>query len=490
VVDFDVLAQSVHADAAVERTKRIEAYFKWAIMVMLIFGAIIFAINDLYDRPLTYDGAGLPSVPVPGTVGMDLPSLKKPYADPDPSPPLPKAVITSFGYRLSPIREQLTQANKGDLPAPKTTKTPKAMIADGLRFLALNQAGDGGWPVAIIPIEWRAKDDQCGNYVWGRVGVSSLALLCFLGEGETWPFDPSKKVVKPGGYSDKVEKTVRFLMKSQDTATGRFGPLDGAPGMMYNHGMATLALCEAGGISGDTFIREAAQKGLDFIVRAQTTKGGWNYLADSAGQNDISVSAWQVQALCAGREAGLTIPREVFAKALAYYREATQAEGHVLYRLENRSDTQDRENKKVNNCAVALMIRQLLGDDPRVSTDLRKLIQVVGSAPPPSKKHWGGKWVPDLPNNDDGPRSFWRPYVNYFATYGLFFSGGKDWQNWNDAMKAATMEMQLERGQWQSNDEYGWQGGTAYCTALCVLTLQVYYRIESGLPGQRVEAEK
>ena len=45
---------------------------------------------------------------------------------------------------------------------------------------------------------------------------------------------------------------------------------------MYGHGMASIALCEAYGMTQDPKLRGPAQKALDYIVKAQhAPTGGW-----------------------------------------------------------------------------------------------------------------------------------------------------------------------------------------------------------------------
>ena len=66
--------------------------------------------------------------------------------------------------------------------------------------------------------------------------------------------------------------------------------------MMYSHGLATLALSEAYGLTGDKQVGQAAQKGIDFIIAAQNkTDGGWRYNPGDAG--DTSAFGWQISAL-------------------------------------------------------------------------------------------------------------------------------------------------------------------------------------------------
>ena len=73
--------------------------------------------------------------------------------------------------------------------------------------------------------------------------------------------------------------------------------------MMYSHGLATIALCEAYGLTGDKQVGVAAQKAVNFIVKAQNAAdGGWRYYPGDAG--DTSVFGWQLMALKARKWPG------------------------------------------------------------------------------------------------------------------------------------------------------------------------------------------
>ena len=476
VVDFDNLAESVHDDAAVRRGQTIEAYLKWVILAILMLGAVLYGINDLYDKPLVYDGSGLPALPISTAIEANIPSIQKPYVDPRLSPPLPVATVTAFTYRKNPIRDQLRSANKGD-HVPEKSKGIQTAIEDGLKFLTKEQDGNGSWAPRVPGLEW----DQWNTkqyFTWGAVGVTSLGLMAFLGEGE---MPDAAKKDDPHGFA--MLKAIRFIIQQQDQTTGRFGPGDGeGVNFMYNHGMATLAIAEAAGLSGDPYLREAAQKGIDYIVSTQTKAGGWNYKGKVEGNNDTSVSAWQVQALLAGRETGLKVPEETLTKALEMYRAATQHEGYVKYWLE-KDDIADKG--KIALCGTALMMRQLLGEDRRTA-DLHKLADTLRLNIPETHKAWGGAWRPNGGNNDDAARAKYDPYLIYFATYGMYFLGGKDWDTWHEGttkgaiegFKKAVLEMQATDGSWRCNDVNSYAGGTFYSTALSILALQVYYRIQ------------
>ena len=47
---------------------------------------------------------------------------------------------------------------------------------------------------------------------------------------------------------------------------------------MYSHGLATIALCEAYGMTGDQNVGMAAQRAVNYIIAAQNkATGGWRY---------------------------------------------------------------------------------------------------------------------------------------------------------------------------------------------------------------------
>src|SRR3990172_2809553 len=80
---------------------------------------------------------------------------------------------------------------------------------------------------------------------------------------------------------------------------------------LYSHGIATIALCEAYGMTQDPRLREPAQKAVDWIVAAQhPERGGWRY-SPGVG-SDTSVSGWMLMALKSGELAGLTVPESTY----------------------------------------------------------------------------------------------------------------------------------------------------------------------------------
>ncbi|MBR5710364.1 MAG: hypothetical protein IKX40_06370, partial [Thermoguttaceae bacterium] len=81
--------------------------------------------------------------------------------------------------------------------------------------------------------------------------------------------------------------------------------------------------------------------------------------------------------------------------------------------------------------------------------------------------------------NDWGP-SDKDIYYNYYATLVLRHYEGPRWRTWNPKMRDYLISTQAqtghESGSWFFPGEHNEAGGRLYVTALCAMTLQVYYR--------------
>ena len=117
-------------------------------------------------------------------------------------------------------------------------------------------------------------------------------VLPFLAAGKT-----HKKTDNPkeDTYVVEVGKAVDWMCKKQ-LSNGDLGST--APGQhaMYTHGLATIALCEAYGLTNDPKLRRHAQAAVNFIEGTQNKTGGWRYTPKS-DDADTSVVGWQVMGL-------------------------------------------------------------------------------------------------------------------------------------------------------------------------------------------------
>ena len=310
------------------------------------------------------------------------------------------------------------------------TKESEAAVTRGLQWIARHQMPDGKWMLD----DPRYKDKGTANDIAG----TAFGLLPLLGAGKT------HKAAKDNPYDKPVEKGLLFLIKKQDKRTGNFG------GGMYAHGLATIAMCEAYGLTQDPNLRRPAQMAINYIVQAQHDAGGWRYAPGQAG--DTSVVGWQVMALKSAQMAGLDVPELTMRKAIKFI-DSVCAEGSD----EGYGYVGKGSSKTMSS--VGLLCRQYLQSwGPQ---NLRMIKGVENHIKKP------GPQVRDM-------------YYSYYATQVMHHFGGQSWNEWNKVMQKALLDEQDKStgpmsGSWNSAGA-SHSAGRLMQTSLCLLTLEVYYR--------------
>jgi hypothetical protein len=315
--------------------------------------------------------------------------------------------------------------------------TEKA-VAAALDWLARHQSPDGLW-------DGDGFDERCGQCegtteIAADIALTGLSVLCFLGADHHHE--------KDGPYRQHVDRALGWLVKQQ----GENGDLLGDE-TMYSHGIATIALSEAYGMTRDPRLKEPVRRAVRFIEEARNRRiGGWRY--DPGQVGDTSVLGWQVMALQSARLAGIDVSEDVFEAAGGWMDlvSAKRAPGHYGY--------QPRRKPSVSMTAEGMFVQQLLGM-PRKDERMIQSAKLVS------------RYLPDW--DEQANTYYW-----YYATLAMYQHGGDDWQSWNDRLKSALLPNQ-ERvgpsaGSWPIHGDWADRGGRIYQTALCTLMLEVYYR--------------
>ncbi len=130
-----------------------------------------------------------------------------------------------------------------------------------------------------------------------------MALMCFLGAGQTQP----RRRLQTNRF-----KGIAYLLRNMKDTEGKMPSWyikgsGGSTGVMYSHGIASIAMCEAYGMTKDPDLRAAAQACVNFIVYAQDQSGGGWYYSPRAG-GDTSVVGWQLMALKSAKMSNLNVP--------------------------------------------------------------------------------------------------------------------------------------------------------------------------------------
>jgi hypothetical protein len=247
---------------------------------------------------------------------------------------------------------------KPDQELPGEARRKAVSLA--LEWLVRHQDADGGWRFAhgaSCPMKQADGQGACsgGGNATADTASTGMALLALMANGHR----PGVE----GPYRSAVDAGVEWLVQQQ-TADGRLYAQNGLSGTLYSQGIATLALCEAfhGGRGGGRAdrLKLPAQRGLDFIVRAQDKNGGgWRYQPGMPG--DTSVLGWQILALRSGQQAGLAVEQATLDGAAKFLKSVAGGPNNEFYSYTPNGNV---GNKSSTLTAVGALSRQLLGAQP------------------------------------------------------------------------------------------------------------------------------
>lgn len=339
----------------------------------------------------------------------------------------------------------------------------------GLQWLASVQDSDGRWDSDGFMVHYLKNptfDDKMAEGPGGTyrdIGITGLCLLAFTGAGYTEDDRRYGRVVK--GARD-------WLLLQQRPQDGGFGLTSGSD--MYDHALASLALADLYLSNGDKALRQPVKRALLFMLSQQGPGGGWDYSQGgrkprAEERNDLSITGWCVLALVAGREAGFDLPEDNLRLLTAFLRKATREDGEGIY-----ADASPRSGQGgLGMTAVSNVCRRLLGEPAASPMQDRQLTRLARNAPDWSR-------VKDATHS-----SF---YYWYYGSVAMLLArdepkGQDRWREWNIGLKHALLNNQVKsggrRGSFDPLEFWAQHGGgRLYATAINVLSLEIYYRLE------------
>lgn len=324
------------------------------------------------------------------------------------------------------------------------THASEGAVLRALRWLKKHQREDGSWPIQPAAVTPAVADGDRKAFPEAMTG---LGLLTFLAHGET-PSSPE--------FGTTVEKAIRYLMARQKA--------NGYWLTSYTHAIATYAMCEAYALTKVPMIRGSAERGLAVIVAGQNVTGGWNYPIRPCDRDDTSVMGWCVQALKAGKMAGLEVEGLDRAMDLAVkgFQKQAAPEGGFTYATTSKDEGPPRPTGLTG---VGVLCMQFLGASKLPET--KKGLMFL-------ENRYPFEW-------NDSVR--WRNiYYWYYITQAKFHTGGKTWKAWNESFASQLIEHQIvQKGEGDDGKDIGYwissdAKGAVMDTTLCALQLQVYYR--------------
>ncbi len=330
---------------------------------------------------------------------------------------------------------------------------------DRLQRLQASGGNEKCEEAVLAALRWM-KDSQAKGGSWGgntKVAYTGLALLAFLGHCET----PTSVE-----FGDCVTNSITFLINNCQKNKGRMASNLQDKHWSYSHAIATYALAEAftfGKAENAVLpgLQESVQQSVQWIIDNQNQSGGWEYSYQDAGNRggDMSITAWQMQALKAGKHTGLEFRnlRSCISKALAYCEKCQAGSGAFGY-----AGPAPLGKHATLTGAGTLCFQQHKG---AANSQARKGIRYLDKE--------------STFNYKTGPCNL---YEHYYSSQATINHGGKSWEAYNKMFRDQLLEHQNKDGSWPAPPQPGpgARGDAIYVTSLATLMLEVYYRF---LPG-------
>jgi hypothetical protein len=244
------------------------------------------------------------------------------------------------------------------------------------------------------------------------------------------------------------------------------------------------------------FLKPPMEAALQVIVDGQQPGGGYDYQYKKGARWDLSVAGWQYQAMKAGYVAGADV------KGL----DRGMEKGVSFMRRVAFKKSKDPSARPFGYASpgggsdgmqgAGTLCLQLLGEGncAEAKTGITYINDYINSPKNPQATRL--KWSDDFWTCDgahSNPTYYW-----YYCTQAMFHAGQRTWKDWNEKFSPLCVQAQHQDGYWESpgklskNVKSKPQMDKVYSTALCALSLQVYYRYlpTYKMPKQVAKVEK
>ncbi|MBI3829859.1 MAG: terpene cyclase/mutase family protein [Planctomycetes bacterium] len=292
------------------------------------------------------------------------------------------------------------------------------------------------------------KDGSIGKAPVYRTAMTGLAVMAMMAAGKT-PDDPE--------HGAEIRRAINYVL-SQMRDDGYFGHSDNS--RMYGHGICTLMLTEAAGMTRDEVLErrlvEACKRAVKLILKAQAIQkpqghqGGWRYEPNST-DSDLSLTGWQTMALRSAKNIGIEVPAAAIQSAVTYIRTVAHPEGGFAY--------QGQADHPVLR-GIGLLALPVCGvyDAPELAKSTARML-----ADPPK---WQGPWF---------------YYRIYYSSVGMYQMGDEAWNRFYPVIDDLLINHQNADGSWPEppgNTELSnYVQSPVYSTSMATLALAVHHHL-------------
>lgn len=331
---------------------------------------------------------------------------------------LAAALLLSVGAPSAIAQAPSVSASPSPDPAAAATQR-------GLAWLVRTQHASGAW-------------HEAGGYGTAPVAMTALAGMALLSSGST----PTR-----GPHWRAVRSATDYLLGKADPDTGLIAAADEDAVPMFGHGFATLFLASVHGMEEDDRrlrrIQGVLQRAVRLIERSQSAAGGWYYRPEST-EDEGSVTVTQLQALRACWMAGIVVDKRTIERAVGYLRASQNADGGIRY----RAGVPGESRPAITAAGIAALYSAGVYDDAAF----------VEKAHAYGRRHLQVRV-------DTTSHHF---YAHLYWSQALYQRGGRDWDEYHDAMRSWLLERQAKDGSWVGDGV-----GPVYGTAIALRILQL-----------------
>ena len=312
-------------------------------------------------------------------------------------------------------------------------------IDRGLHFLAQSQKNDGSFGEGMYESD---------------AAVCAFAGMAFLSSGEVGEFNRKPTpATRCADYLLSITHSDGFINRSaNNNYEGSFRP-------MYGHGFAALYLAEIFGMYNQPELTDKLDRAVQLIVATQNDEGGWRYYPRKADA-DVSVTACQVMALRAARNAGRDVPAETIRKAIAYFKKCQNSDGSFMYMLPDGSGSLPR------SAAVAAgLLSAGEYDSPQLNRAFAYLDGNVWKKDSAENRAFFLRIDNNLRRTPLDDRVEYPYYTIYYLT-GVYRQRSDKWPQWETDVVQTLLAAQNPDGSWSS------EFSRDYATAIALIILQ------------------
>ena len=182
----------------------------------------------------------------------------------------------------------LGSGNRSAADGADAEEETERSVAAALNWLRRHQHEDGSWSLTGYACHCQVETCYGACDTQDDILATSLGLLAFLAAGQS--------NTSEGPYQQSLARSVDWLL-AQQSSEGGFVPTSQSE--LHTHHIATLALSECYGMTGDARLADAAQRAIDFSGRS------WM----------IGINEWRCAMIFRAQRYGLTVDPELAQSA-------------------------------------------------------------------------------------------------------------------------------------------------------------------------------